>query len=147
MPMNVEREVAALRRLSVGELKTRFAAVFGESTRANNRTWLVRRIAWRVQAAAEGGLTDAARVRAEELAGGADLQVTAPDAEGRRFRAGVERAGGRTGPAIAPGRNGPEPDIQGDHDPRRGPGRRVRQGRAGIRLAQRGRQGGYRQSL
>ena len=38
--------------------------LFGDGTRVGNRTWLVRRIAWRLQAQAEGGLSERARRRA-----------------------------------------------------------------------------------
>jgi hypothetical protein len=82
MAIDVGKQVAALRRMTAGELRERYAAVFGEATAANNKTWLVRRIAWRIQAAAAGGLSDRARARALELAGESDMRVTAPaDAE------------------------------------------------------------------
>jgi hypothetical protein len=52
--VNIVNEVAALRRLSVGQLRQRFAELFGENTNASNRTWLTKRIVWRMQALAEG---------------------------------------------------------------------------------------------
>ena len=36
-------EIAALQRLSVGQLRQRFAEVFGEATNASNRPWLINR--------------------------------------------------------------------------------------------------------
>jgi hypothetical protein len=54
MDLNVGKEVAALKRLTVKELRARYAEVFGEETLAQNRAWLVKRIAWRLQALAEG---------------------------------------------------------------------------------------------
>jgi hypothetical protein len=39
---------------------------------------LIRKIAWRMQANAEGGLSERARRRAEELANDADVRVTPP---------------------------------------------------------------------
>src|SRR6476469_5493381 len=71
-------EVAALQRLTVGQLRQRFAELFGEATAASNRTWLVKRIAWRLQALAEGDLSERARRRAEELARDADLRLHPP---------------------------------------------------------------------
>jgi hypothetical protein len=56
MPIDVGREVAALKRLTAGRLRDRYAEVFGEATTTGNKTWLVRRIAWRLQALAEGDL-------------------------------------------------------------------------------------------
>ena len=78
MELNLVNEVAALERLSVGQLRQRFAELFGETTHASNRTWLVKRIAWRMQALAEGDLSERARQRAAELARDADLRLNPP---------------------------------------------------------------------
>jgi Protein of unknown function (DUF2924) len=78
MQTNVGREIAALARMGVADLRAKYAAVFGEATATGNRTWLVRRIAWRIQALAEGDLSERARARAAELARDADLRTTAP---------------------------------------------------------------------
>src|SRR5205823_2276955 len=78
MSMNIARELAALQRLTVPQLRARYAEIFGETTNANNRPWLVKKIAWRLQALAEGGLSERARRRAEELAHDADLRLNPP---------------------------------------------------------------------
>ncbi len=78
MQLNVEKELAALRRLKSGELRTRYAEVFGETTHSHHREWLVKRIIWRIQANAEGDLSQRARQRAAELANDADLRRIAP---------------------------------------------------------------------
>lgn len=78
MTLNVTKEVATLRKMTVGELRERFAEVTGENTNAANRKWLVRRIIWRMQSIEEHGLSERAISRARELADGADLRVTAP---------------------------------------------------------------------
>ena len=78
MDLNIGHEVAALRRLSVGQLRQRFAEVFGEATAVGNKPWLVKRIAWRLQARAEGDLSERARQRAAELANDADLRLSPP---------------------------------------------------------------------
>jgi Protein of unknown function (DUF2924) len=83
MKLNVEKEVAALQWMTVGQLRERFAEVFGESTNGRNKVWLVRRITWRLQARAEGGLTERALKRAAELADEADLRVTLPRDHGK----------------------------------------------------------------
>jgi hypothetical protein len=79
--MNIVNEVAALQRLSVGQLRQRFADLFGEATAASNRTWLIKRIAWRLQALAEGDLSERARRRAAELARDADLRLNSPQSK------------------------------------------------------------------
>jgi len=76
--LNIVNEVAALRRLSVAQLRLRFAELFGETTNASNRTWLTKRILWRMQALAEGDLSQRARQRAAQLARDADLRLNAP---------------------------------------------------------------------
>ena len=78
MELNIVNEVATLQRLSIGQLRQRFAELFGEATAASNRTWLVKRIAWRMQALAEGDLSERARRRAAELARDADLRLNPP---------------------------------------------------------------------
>ena len=81
MATNVGQEVAALQRMTVKELRAKYAKVFGEDTNGNNKAWLVKRIAWRLQARAEGGLSERARQRAAELANDADLRLSPPKAK------------------------------------------------------------------
>jgi hypothetical protein len=80
MSLNVAKEVAALRKLGLRDLRARYSEAFGETTNANNKAWLVKRITWRLQAIAEGELSDRARRRAEELANEADLRLSPPKA-------------------------------------------------------------------
>jgi hypothetical protein len=79
--LDIGHEVATLRHLTVGQLRQRFAEVFGDATAASNRTWLIKRIAWRLQALAEGDLSQRARQRAAELANDADLRLNPPRAK------------------------------------------------------------------
>src|SRR5260370_10038186 len=78
MNPTIGQQLAALQRLTTPQLRTRYADLFGEHTPANNRTWLLKRIAWRLQAQAEGGLSERARQRAAELANDADLRMNPP---------------------------------------------------------------------
>jgi hypothetical protein len=78
MNPNVEKEVARLRQMTVAELQTRYADLFGEPTRTGNKEWLIKRNAWRLQALAEGDLSERARQRARELACDADLRLSPP---------------------------------------------------------------------
>lgn len=80
MQLNVAKEVAALERMTVNELRERYAEVFGEPTRVRHKGWLVRRIIWRLQAQAEGDLSERARRRAAELANDANLRTMPPKA-------------------------------------------------------------------
>ena len=76
MNMNIGKEVAALKRMTVRELRNRYAEAFGEETRTGNKPWLVKRVAWRLQSLAEGDLSERARQRAAELANDADVRLS-----------------------------------------------------------------------
>ena len=78
METNVGRDINALTRMTVKQLRQRYAEVFGEDTNGHNKAWLVKRIAWRLQARAEGGLSERARRRADELADDADIRMNPP---------------------------------------------------------------------
>ena len=78
MSSKLTQQIAAVRRLTIGQLREQYAEVFGERTNTCNRTWLIKRIAWRLQALAEGDLSERARQRAAELANDADLRILAP---------------------------------------------------------------------
>jgi hypothetical protein len=82
MKLNLAKELAALEQMTVGQLPQRYAEVFGESVRSRHKHYLIRRIAWRLQAHAEGGLSERALRRAEELAKVADVRVTPPRGAG-----------------------------------------------------------------
>jgi len=78
MPMDVDAAVKALNRMTVTQLRVRYAEVFGEAARSFNKQHLVKRIAWRLQAMHEGDLSERARRRARELANDADLRIRPP---------------------------------------------------------------------
>src|ERR1035441_792725 len=74
----IHEQIEALRHMTVGQLKEKYREAFGEASRSNHRQFLFRRIAWRLQANAWGGLSDPASLRALEIANDADLRVRAP---------------------------------------------------------------------
>ena len=102
MTNEVLMEIEKLRRASLSALREKHREVFREETPCRNRQHLFRRIAWRLQALAEGDLTERARQRAMEIARDADLRVVAPS--------GFFTAGGQHIDAIAGDRNGRQPD-------------------------------------
>jgi hypothetical protein len=76
--VNVGRELSALEQLTVKQLRARYAEVFGETSSSRHKDFLIKRIIWRLQARAHGGLSDRARARAAELANDADLRMLPP---------------------------------------------------------------------
>ena len=100
----IDAEVAVLQQMTVDELRRRYAAVMGEESRCRHKEHLIRKIAWRIQALAEGDLTERARRRAKELANDADVRVTPP--RGHH----VATCGGKTAEAdVAPDNRVPAP--------------------------------------
>jgi hypothetical protein len=93
METTTYQQVQALARMTVGELRDKHLEVFGEETRSHHKEFLRKRIAWRIQALAEGGLSERARRRAEELANDADLRIRAPR---HRARSGSAEVKART---------------------------------------------------
>ena len=78
MTADAEGEVAGLHHLTISDLRTRYRELFGDATRSGNRQYLVRKIAWRIQSLAEGGLTERARRRALELADESNIRTRPP---------------------------------------------------------------------
>jgi len=76
--MNVGKEIAVLKHMTVAELRGRYAEVFGEEPRSHHKDFLVKRIAWRLQSRAEGDLSERTRARAAGLANDADIRITPP---------------------------------------------------------------------
>jgi len=52
----IREGIESLRQMTAGQLKQKHREVFGEDTRSNHKQFLFRRIAWRIQANAWGGL-------------------------------------------------------------------------------------------
>jgi hypothetical protein len=59
-------------------LKKRYRELFGEESKSSNKQFLFRRICFRLQANAEGDLSERARRRAGDIADDRDLRVRAP---------------------------------------------------------------------
>ena len=78
MEAAVLREIESLRRASMADLRNKYQEVFQEQTRSKHREHLFRRIAWRLQALAEGDLSQRARARAHQIAQDGDLRINAP---------------------------------------------------------------------
>jgi Protein of unknown function (DUF2924) len=78
METAMRKQIDELSRMTVGQLRKKYLEAFGEESRSNHKQFLFRRIAWRIQALAEGGLSERARRRALEIANDADLRIRAP---------------------------------------------------------------------
>ncbi len=75
---DITADIEALGTMTTRELRDRYHEVFDDPSRSNNRRWLIRRIAWRLQAREQGGLSERALARAHMLARDEDLRVRPP---------------------------------------------------------------------
>jgi hypothetical protein len=86
-------EIEGLRHQTVGELKVKYHELIGQESRSNHKQFLVRRIAWHLQANAEGDLSERARWRALALAEEAELRTRAPASFLRKLSGANHRDG------------------------------------------------------
>jgi hypothetical protein len=75
---SVWTEIEQLRQAPIAQVRARYRELFQEEPRSKHREHLVRRLAWRLQAVSQGGLSEAALRRAAEIANDADIRVLAP---------------------------------------------------------------------
>ena len=98
--MDIEREQQRLEAMSTDELRDRYAELWDYEPRSRHRQYLIRKILWRMQADAEGGLVERARrlrARAAELADLAHVRTTPPKGDHWPSRG----AGRNTGQCVA----------------------------------------------
>jgi hypothetical protein len=75
MDTELVRRIEELRCLSIPKLKEMYRQVCGKETRCLHKQYLFRRIAWQLQAQAQGGLSENVQRRAFQIADNADLRL------------------------------------------------------------------------
>lgn len=85
-------QLAELPTMAVRHLQARYLELFGEATRSRNRDYMVKKLSWRIQEIAEGGLSDRAKARLEEIKARPPVP---PRADTRRKRTTTKRVAGR----------------------------------------------------
>lgn len=93
--MTIEEQIAELQRMTTPELAARYEQLHGKSPRTRHPQWMRKRIAYRIQEIAYGGLSKAARDAIDRL--NADLRL--PDAPPRT----VENPNACKGAELKPG--------------------------------------------
>lgn len=78
MSPKTKLQIAELSDLTIGELTAKYEKLFGEKCRSRNRRFVQRRVAWKLQADAEGGLSERAILRATVIAGESLIRTTPP---------------------------------------------------------------------
>ena len=100
---DIPQQLAALRGMTVSQLRERYREVYGEPTRSRNKDYLRKKVAWRIQELAEGGLSDRARARIDELS--AHVPVRWRSSGNRAVPTAPTTAGAQD--AVAPGMRDP----------------------------------------
>jgi len=78
MPKSIAARIRDLQGMTVLELRAEYLKVFGEETGSHHKQNLFRKVAWRIQQLAEGGLSERAKARASEIADEADVRTRPP---------------------------------------------------------------------
>jgi hypothetical protein len=99
MDPSVGVAIEELRGLTVAALKGKYRELIGEESKSSNKQFLFRRIAWQLQAKAEGDLSERARRRAAAIAEDRDLRTRAPQTFASRApEAAADSIAGFSGP-------------------------------------------------
>ncbi len=85
LEIEIKDQIAELGRMTVTQLRQKYAEVFGEETRSNNKQFLYRRIAWRIQALAKADYPNA-RAAAPSRSPTTPTSVSARRGRSRRIR-------------------------------------------------------------
>ena len=80
----VTSDLAALHDMSLAQLRARYEALYGEPSLSRNAAWLRKKLAWRIQELAYGGLSDTALSRIDEVLAWMDREQRSPVGNGRR---------------------------------------------------------------
>ncbi len=75
---DIARQIEELNTLTVNQLREKWVHIWNEPCRSRNKDYLRKRIAWRIQALAYGGLSERALNRAVELADETMLRILPP---------------------------------------------------------------------
>jgi len=92
-------QIEGLRRMTVPQLRKKWVEIFGKAPHCDNRAYLWRRLAWQVQADAEGGLSERAKGRIDELNRNLDVDDLFPRKASKRA-AGRAKAAPRRDPRL-----------------------------------------------
>jgi hypothetical protein len=99
MAERITSQIQALRRMTVPELQAKHVELFGTETPSKHKDQIFKRLAWRIQELAYGGLSERAKRRAEQIANDLDARFLPPgklrNGERHEFVPSHVRTGGR----------------------------------------------------
>ena len=99
---DVAGQLAALSEMTIGQLKERYRELFGVPTRSRNKPYLQKKLAWRIQELAVGGLSEHAQHRIQELAPDAPVRWRASNGGTVKAPPKEAQEGPKRDPALPP---------------------------------------------
>ena len=78
MDSQLDEDIDQLRHMTTAQLRLKYQDLFGLPSHSNHKNYLFRRLAWRLQALAQGGLSERARLYAQQITQEADLRLCPP---------------------------------------------------------------------
>lgn len=78
MAESIPAQIRALRKMTVVELREKHRELFDAETRSRHKDQLFKRLAWRIQELAYGGVSERAKRRAEEIVNDLDARYLVP---------------------------------------------------------------------
>ena len=96
---DIATQLSALHKMTVSELHTKYEEVFGEPSRSRNKAYLRKKVAWQIQALAEGGLSKKAKDRIQEILDG---PMTIDIGGKKRKKAAAKTGGKKRDPRLPP---------------------------------------------
>lgn len=79
MDSQLDENIDQLRQMTTAQLRLKYHELFGQASHSNHKDYLFRRVAWRMQALAQGGLSERARLFAQQITQDADLRLCPPN--------------------------------------------------------------------
>jgi Protein of unknown function (DUF2924) len=79
MDSQLDDNIDQLRQMTTAQLRLKYQELFGQTSHSNHKDYLFRRLAWRIQALAQGGLSERARRYAQQITQDAELRLCPPN--------------------------------------------------------------------
>jgi hypothetical protein len=78
MDSQLDQDIGQLGQMTTAQLRSKYHELCGHESHSNHKGYLFRRVAWRLQSLAQGGLSERARQYAREITQDADLRLCPP---------------------------------------------------------------------
>ena len=99
---DITEQLANLSKMSIDQLKEMYLELYGVSTRNRNKPYLKKKLAWRIQELAEGGLSEHAKGQIEALAPDTPMRWRASKGAKRKNEPATTQESAPRDPSLPP---------------------------------------------